>query len=690
MRLSFIAPLGAVLIICTAAFAQDTGLDHPAGAKEPNEAQKQEMQLRQVKGVRANKVAIDRVNLERARKGLAPIPTAGAAALGADELVTATSGTSGPVVGATPATVDNSTNAAFPPVGNQGGVGSCTCWATTYYQFSYETAFARGLSNSTQAAPTVFSPKWCYNMINSGADNGSYWGDAYNLLEKHGAASLSQFPYDGNVVAWDLNPADWQSAINYRATSWSTISGMDTAAGQANLKQLLANGHVATFATYIYSWNFTTIQNDPTNTADNSFVGQNAMIYQSGSSGGHMMTIVGYDDSIWIDVNGNGKVDPGELGAFKVANSWGNWMNSGFIWVSYDSFYASSQVSGGPNSGRVETAWYADVYPLTVKAAYTPKLLAQFTINSAARNQVEPYLGASATSGTSPTSTWYPGAIAYQGGALAFDGTTTACDGTFVFDLTDLVPGPGGSENYYVQVNDSASGNPTTLKAMSLIDPVHNVVVSYTGTLPLVADGSTVSVHVGYNTTGGDLPPVAVIAATETVGANSVSVNFDGSGSTDPDGTVVAWQWNFGDGSAGLSGAMVNHVYTKPGTFTATLTVTDNSGSVGAANFAVTVADTTPPTTPTTLTATLGQVASGNGKHRTYTTVVKLAWHASTDDSGSVSYKIYRNGALLTTTASTAFTDTTTTTGQLWSYYVIAVDPTGNASGQSNTATVQR
>lgn len=36
------------------------------------------------------------------------------------------------------------------------------------------------------------------------------------------------------------------------------------------------------------------------------------------------MTLVGYNDNIWVDINGNGIVDNGEKGAFKIANSWGN------------------------------------------------------------------------------------------------------------------------------------------------------------------------------------------------------------------------------------------------------------------------------------------------------------------------------------------------------------------------------
>ena len=63
--------------------------------------------------------------------------------------------------------------------------------------------------------------------------------------------------------------------------------------------------------------------------------------------GGHAMTIVGSGDNVWCDINNDNIVDVAELGAFKVANSWGDdWKNNGYIWVSYD---ALNKVSAVPN-----------------------------------------------------------------------------------------------------------------------------------------------------------------------------------------------------------------------------------------------------------------------------------------------------------------------------------------------------
>jgi PKD repeat protein len=63
---------------------------------------------------------------------------------------------------------------------------------------------------------------------------------------------------------------------------------------------------------------------------------------------------------------------------------------------------------------------------------------------------------------------------------------------------------------------------------------------------------------------------------------------FDGTGSTDADGSIVAWAWNFGDGNSG-TGASPTHTYQSDGTFTVTLTVTDNGGATNADSTTATI-----------------------------------------------------------------------------------------------------
>jgi PKD repeat protein len=68
-------------------------------------------------------------------------------------------------------------------------------------------------------------------------------------------------------------------------------------------------------------------------------------------------------------------------------------------------------------------------------------------------------------------------------------------------------------------------------------------------------------------------------------------VNFDGTGSTDPDGTIATYAWNFGDGSTG-TGATPTHTYAGPGTFTVELCVTDNDGAQSCCETTANISDT--------------------------------------------------------------------------------------------------
>jgi hypothetical protein len=65
-------------------------------------------------------------------------------------------------------------------------------------------------------------------------------------------------------------------------------------------------------------------------------------------------------------------------------------------------------------------------------------------------------------------------------------------------------------------------------------------------------------------------------------------VAFDGAGSSDPDGSIVSYDWVFGDGAI-ASGAAPSHAYSDSGTYTATLTVTDGDGAQGTSTASVTI-----------------------------------------------------------------------------------------------------
>jgi PKD repeat protein len=71
-----------------------------------------------------------------------------------------------------------------------------------------------------------------------------------------------------------------------------------------------------------------------------------------------------------------------------------------------------------------------------------------------------------------------------------------------------------------------------------------------------------------------------------TRSCTNLSCAYDGSTSGDPDGTVAAWGWDFGDGSSG-AGATPTHTYPVAGDYVVTLTVTDDRGATAAATTTV-------------------------------------------------------------------------------------------------------
>jgi YVTN family beta-propeller protein len=72
-------------------------------------------------------------------------------------------------------------------------------------------------------------------------------------------------------------------------------------------------------------------------------------------------------------------------------------------------------------------------------------------------------------------------------------------------------------------------------------------------------------------------PPVARFSV--TAAATGQASSYDASASTDPDGTIASYHWDFGDGgSQTAAGATTTHAYAAPGTYTVTLRVTDNLG----------------------------------------------------------------------------------------------------------------
>ena len=95
------------------------------------------------------------------------------------------------------------------------------------------------------------------------------------------------------------------------------------------------------------------------------------------------------------------------------------------------------------------------------------------------------------------------------------------------------------------------------------------------------------------------LSPKADASNSQTHGLIGEAIEFDGSESYDYDGNIVNYSWDFNDGNMGF-GEIISHIYTKVGTYSVKLTVTDNDGLKDDDIISVLISKpNTPPSKPT-------------------------------------------------------------------------------------------
>lgn len=260
---------------------------------------------------------------------------------------------------------------------------SCVAFASTYYQYSYEVNKLNGVTSASDRV--IYSPKWTYNLSNFGSDNGTSLSYAYTMLKQFGCLKLSDLPYDDDYL-WipgntNLNAnemiAERMEALETRvsdvgtcsiAANGTVINGPNSSALRL-VKQLLNSGKVLTITTNA-KYNYKNGRD-----RNGNIIKVNYRAYSGG--GGHAMAVVGYDDNVWCDVNGNGIAEECEKGAFKLANSYGipGGVNdtNGFRWVLYDSLnkVSANTVNSWENNlsgarvcafnGDNQTFWYINV-----------------------------------------------------------------------------------------------------------------------------------------------------------------------------------------------------------------------------------------------------------------------------------------------------------------------------------------
>ena len=401
-------------------------------------------------------------------------------------------------ISSVPASCDLSTDENskyFPSIGDQGEINSCVAWATTYYQFTYA-------ANKLNDIPTVgyfaYSPAWTYNYTNGGTNNGTYFTDAYNVLMHQGALRWADMPHNNTNYdySWCTDTTKMMNALKTRvsyngevvinSTGTPITSNKDT--DLKEVKYLLSTGHIlmvtVSAASELSNWSYKPRYGNSSE----------SVAYRASQStyGGHAMVIVGYDDNVCCDVNGNGKIEASERGAFKIANSKGTtWKNKGFCWVLYDALnYVSANKTNNwedSESGsrisifeRNHLGKPNNIFRYIEVKNYNVNLAGLLTVNTNNRNHLTVNLFRNPNSSTA-----YTNSLLYLNGNYSKPKIVASpFNGSIVFDYGEFAnPASICTNGYYfgvdinnISTNNSSMNYPFTNVSYKIIDDQFNVV----------------------------------------------------------------------------------------------------------------------------------------------------------------------------------------------------------------------
>lgn len=360
-----------------------------------------------------------------------------------------------------PSAVDCSKSEYFPAIGNQGSTGSCGYFSIFHTNLTFVYNRTKGVKTTES---NTINPMFGYNFLGLTKEN------SYLLIQQIGFATMGAVPLDltDHKTLYPTKEV-WESALNHRAVEIETIKNYgdedDVITGPTDptlnrIKQTLKDGFLMGNGTLSGSWNFSVV-------ASGEHKGEVSIDRcDAGGAGAHGISIVGYDDDIWIDINYDGQVQTAEMGALKMANSWGtSWGTDGFAWIAYDALNATSQILTDSEQTRINNAiaagtikankvknssrksffMYEDHNRPKVRDYDNSGCLCYMTVNTGSRKEMT--MSVTATSKTDGTEQTYQfPKLCNEKENLTWDGTTNATDGTLVFDLENVVPGISSSD----------------------------------------------------------------------------------------------------------------------------------------------------------------------------------------------------------------------------------------------------
>ncbi|MCC5841649.1 MAG: PKD domain-containing protein, partial [Opitutales bacterium] len=157
---------------------------------------------------------------------------------------------------------------------------------------------------------------------------------------------------------------------------------------------------------------------------------------------------------------------------------------------------------------------------------------------------------------------------------------------TVSLDASASTAGSGEIVNYIWNFSDGTTASGETVEKIFADPGTFTIFLSVLNSFGKV-DSTQADIVVIEN-----LHPVAALSVSANEGTVPLTVHFDASASFDPDGTIVRYDWDFGDGTTLLDGGPTqSHIYGADGTFTATVTVTDDNGATAQATQLITAVE---------------------------------------------------------------------------------------------------
>ena len=399
-----------------------------------------------------------------------------------------------------PNSVDLSQSNCFPAIGNQGDIGSCASWATTYYQFGYQVATMNNW-DAKHDLTKCFSPKFVFNIAKTD-NSSSFLNDNYSVLKNCGAVRYSEFVpssiySDSEVNQWCTNTEYLTNALRNRVsiTNYGEIFNPQIPYNSPvvispyseylnMMKHLLYTDHILVIETIfgvpeiksINGVDFTGNSNWSFGLASNGDIVCTECISPTNNITGHALAVVGYDDNIWYDYNNNGLQEDSELGAFKIANSWSeDYCNDGYVWVMYDALNkVSSNLS--LNSNRKE-AFIDYRYHYIEVGSYDLDLIAKVKVSHYSREDLAINIGISSLDGTNPSQNTQT-LFMKHGGSYPIEGINLSPIATVPFDYGTFINGPRNRKCYYLNLGDFAYNDfETIISKVQLIDKTGHIVI---------------------------------------------------------------------------------------------------------------------------------------------------------------------------------------------------------------------